>query len=293
MISILFRDWRLPQRGRGSPSPGQRPGYGAGPSARRPPPNGYQTDGTSPARWSCTRHGLNLQSAPFRHRKPAVGASPVTRWLTGILAANCLAVVVGCQIPSSSRSAASGLGPSGSPEESAFNPLGSIEKSLVFAPSRYPVGNWQPAGLAFEDAWFTASTARGCTAGTCRTRSPGRSCSSVTATAATWPLWADVLRILHDRMGVAVMGFDYRGYGRSEGTPSEAGVLADARAARAWLARRAGIAENQIVLMGRVAGRGRGRRSGGRRRPRPGAGKHLHLDARGGHAPCPGCRCGR
>ena len=44
-------------------------------------------------------------------------------------------------------------------------------------------------------------------------------------------LWADVLRILHDRMGVTAMGFDYRGYGRSEGTPSEAGVLANARAA--------------------------------------------------------------
>ena len=50
------------------------------------------------------------------------------------------------------------------------------------------------------------------------------------------------------------MGFDYRGYGRSEGTPSEAGVLADARAARTWLARRAGIGENQIVLMGRSLG---------------------------------------
>ena len=67
-------------------------------------------------------------------------------------------------------------------------------------------------------------------------------------------LWADVLRILHDRMGVTAMGFDYRGYGRSEGTPSEAGVLADARAARTWLAQRAGIAENQIVLMGRSLG---------------------------------------
>jgi fermentation-respiration switch protein FrsA (DUF1100 family) len=33
-------------------------------------------------------------------------------------------------------------------------------------------------------------------------------------------------------------------------------VLADARAARAWLAQRAGIAENQIVLMGRSLGGG-------------------------------------
>ena len=67
-------------------------------------------------------------------------------------------------------------------------------------------------------------------------------------------LWADVLQMLHYRMGVTAMGFDYRGYGRSEGTPSEAGVLADARAARTWLAQRTGVAENQIVLMGRSLG---------------------------------------
>ena len=45
----------------------------------------------------------------------------------------------------------------------------------------------------------------------------------------------------HDRVGVSVLIFDYRGYGRSEGRPSERGVLADARAARTWLARREGM----------------------------------------------------
>ena len=63
-------------------------------------------------------------------------------------------------------------------------------------------------------------------------------------------LWGDELRILHDRMRVAAWVSTTAAYGRSEGTPSEAGVLADARAARRWLARRTGIAENQIVLMG-------------------------------------------
>jgi fermentation-respiration switch protein FrsA (DUF1100 family) len=52
------------------------------------------------------------------------------------------------------------------------------------------------------------------------------------------------------------LGFDYRGYGRSGGSPDERGVLADARAARKWLATKAGVAENQIVLMGRSLGGG-------------------------------------
>jgi hypothetical protein len=56
------------------------------------------------------------------------------------------------------------------------------------------------------------------------------------------------------RLGIAVFAFDYRGYGRSEGTPNEQGVLADGRAAHAWLARRAGIPQNKVVLMGRSIG---------------------------------------
>lgn len=43
------------------------------------------------------------------------------------------------------------------------------------------------------------------------------------------------LRALHDRLGVAILIFDYRGYGRSAGRPDEAGTYADARAMRAWL----------------------------------------------------------
>src|SRR5687768_8514755 len=37
------------------------------------------------------------------------------------------------------------------------------------------------------------------------------------------------------RAGVTVFAFDYRGYGRSEGTPSEKGVYQDAQAAYDWL----------------------------------------------------------
>ena len=48
---------------------------------------------------------------------------------------------------------------------------------------------------------------------------------------------ADVLRILHDRVGVSVLIFDYRGYGRSAGATERAG-RAGRRPGRAELARR-------------------------------------------------------
>jgi fermentation-respiration switch protein FrsA (DUF1100 family) len=54
------------------------------------------------------------------------------------------------------------------------------------------------------------------------------------------------------RRGMAVLLFDYRGYGGNPGSPSEAGLLADARAARAALAERAGDAP--LVYFGESLG---------------------------------------
>lgn len=56
------------------------------------------------------------------------------------------------------------------------------------------------------------------------------------------------------RHQVAIMLFDYRGYGKSEGRPSEFGLYADATAARNWLATRTGCSPSDIILMGRSLG---------------------------------------
>jgi len=65
-----------------------------------------------------------------------------------------------------------------------------------------------------------------------------------------------LLQLFRDKLGCSILIFDYRGYGQSEGTPSERGILADARAARHWLADRAGVAEADIVLVGHSLGGG-------------------------------------
>ncbi|MEM9944320.1 MAG: alpha/beta hydrolase, partial [Planctomycetota bacterium] len=64
----------------------------------------------------------------------------------------------------------------------------------------------------------------------------------------------DSLMILNRRHQLAVMIFDYRGYGQSDGRPDEQGLYADARAARAWLAKRKQVSEQDIILMGRSLG---------------------------------------
>lgn len=56
-------------------------------------------------------------------------------------------------------------------------------------------------------------------------------------------------------LGVNIFTFDYRGYGQSEGVPSEAGTYLDGQAAHAWLRQR-GFAPDYIILLGKSLGGG-------------------------------------
>jgi fermentation-respiration switch protein FrsA (DUF1100 family) len=64
----------------------------------------------------------------------------------------------------------------------------------------------------------------------------------------------DYLSELSRRHRLSIFVFDYRGYGRSEGSPNEAGILKDGVAARDWLAKRAAVAPTEVILMGRSLG---------------------------------------
>jgi uncharacterized protein len=56
------------------------------------------------------------------------------------------------------------------------------------------------------------------------------------------------------RMGLAVLLFDYRGYGGNPGDPSEEGLAADARAAQAYLAGRAEVDPDRLIYFGESLG---------------------------------------
>lgn len=63
-----------------------------------------------------------------------------------------------------------------------------------------------------------------------------------------------LLPFFHE-LGLSVFLFDYRGYGRSAGEPSEEGTYDDARGALAWLAGR-GWSPQQMIYLGRSLGGG-------------------------------------
>lgn len=131
-----------------------------------------------------------------------------------------------------------------------------FEESLIFIPMSFPDDNWQPRGLPVEDAWFQAADGVPIHGWYVPHEHPRAAVLFCHGNAGNVTHRADVLRFLHAQAGVSVLIFDYRGYGRSEGKPNEPGVLADARAARTWLAKRENIPEKQIVLMGESIGGG-------------------------------------
>lgn len=63
------------------------------------------------------------------------------------------------------------------------------------------------------------------------------------------------LQALHG-LGASVLMFDYRGYGRSEGEPSEEGLYRDAEAALRWLTETRRVPAGDIVMWGESLGGG-------------------------------------
>jgi hypothetical protein len=63
----------------------------------------------------------------------------------------------------------------------------------------------------------------------------------------------DTLNIFYE-LGINCLIFDYRGYGASQGKPTEQGVYADARTAYDWLINEKKISPENIILFGRSIG---------------------------------------
>lgn len=125
---------------------------------------------------------------------------------------------------------------------------------MIYHPAPYPEGDWQPAGIAVEDARFQSADGTELHGLFLPHPQPRAVMLFTHGNAGNITSRINLLRTLNEQHGVAVMTFDYRGYGKSEGQPSEAGILRDARAARTWLAARTNIPAADIVLFGRSLG---------------------------------------
>lgn len=130
----------------------------------------------------------------------------------------------------------------------------SLDELLLFQPTKYPKGDWEPKGLEFADAWITSGDGTQIHGWYCPAEKPKAVVLYCHGNGGNLAGRALTLQFLQEEMSVSVLIFDYRGYGRSDGKATVAGAMADARASRAELAKLAKVNESDIVLMGRSLG---------------------------------------
>lgn len=167
-----------------------------------------------------------------------------------------------------------------------------FEEQFIFFPSRYPQGDWNPAGLKFEDAQFTASDGTPLHGWYVPHENPRAVVLFSHGNAGNLSDRAEMLRALNGRAGVSVMIYDYRGYGKSGGRPAEKGLLLDARAVVRLVGLLRGSRRDSDCPDGPLARRRRGRRPGRHGRCAASCSKAPSPPLRR-WPPCitPGCRC--
>lgn len=130
----------------------------------------------------------------------------------------------------------------------------SIDELLALFPAPFPAGDWRPAETVFEDCWFETIDGMRLHGWYLPHESPEAVILYAHGNAGNVSGRGRVAYRLNQQFGASVLVFDYRGYGRSEGTPTIEGLLHDTRAARDFLARREEIDPAEVVLLGRSLG---------------------------------------
>ena len=114
-------------------------------------------------------------------------------------------------------------------------------------------GDWHPPGLALRDVWLTTSDGLKLHAWWIPNERATYTFLAFHGNAANITNRAPVYESLRDTPA-NVLALEYRGYGRSEGSPSEAGMYRDADTAYDYLIGQLGIAPKSIISFGQSLG---------------------------------------
>ena len=137
-----------------------------------------------------------------------------------------------------------------------------LEQKMIYFPDRALRATPAEVGLRFEEVWFEAADgvrlhgwfvpARSAQAAAGRALLLSHGNAGNIGDRVSW------IAMLHRGLDAHLLIYDYRGYGRSEGAPSEAGLYADAEAALQALRERAaqGVDPGRICVLGRSLGGG-------------------------------------
>lgn len=123
-----------------------------------------------------------------------------------------------------------------------------FERQLVFFPSKYPIGFNRiktAERLSFSEVWFSSAAGVKLHGWLVPHPAPKAILLMCHGNAGNVSDRYEWLEMLHQRVPAILFIFDYRGFGRSAGEPTEEGCYHDAEAALQWLAQQ----ENNLPIV--------------------------------------------
>jgi len=127
------------------------------------------------------------------------------------------------------------------------------QRRLVYFPTRATVATPDMWGLAYEEVWLRTSDGVKLHGWFVPAEGARAYVVFCHGNAGNISHRLESLEIFH-KLGLATLVFDYRGYGRSEGRPTEEGTYRDAEAAWDYLVGERGVAQEKVVVFGRSLG---------------------------------------
>ncbi len=137
-----------------------------------------------------------------------------------------------------------------------FNMLRALERFLVYPAPSTTKGDWSPRWIENEDVTFASVGGTRLHGWFVPHPTPKHVILYSHGNSEHVGNQVNQLLRLQSMLDATVFVYDYRGYGRSGGRPTERGLIADGLAAHKWLLDRTGLAPDDVVLMGRSLGGG-------------------------------------
>jgi fermentation-respiration switch protein FrsA (DUF1100 family) len=131
-----------------------------------------------------------------------------------------------------------------------------LENYFLYSPIKHGTGWVHPGRLQVEDIWLSAAPNQRVHAWWCPV--PPEQEQFVVlychGNAGNLSHRHELIRMWQLHLGASVLIFDYPGFGRSEGKPTEAGCYAAVYAAYDWLRLEKGVPDERLVLFGKSLG---------------------------------------
>lgn len=134
--------------------------------------------------------------------------------------------------------------------------LVALEPKLVYPGARH--GNYEQNAIPHEVVWFESSDGTRINGWFLEAKhdGPHRALIMNHGNGENITHMLEEANRYREKHNMDVLIYDYRGFGKSEGSPYEQGVLSDAESAWNWLAKRTSLSADKIAVFGRSLGGG-------------------------------------